>query len=598
VTGPGDRVIRRQEIPSPPARNLYELGRRLVLLTSEEVSRFTEPPPPALKEGDRLSMWVNRNGGNVQTDAVVARVSDNAYWLFDLRADVDDGALDRAIAEFESNIWPTVTGTFGPIWSPGIDSDPRIVILHSRLASGVGGYFSGADSYPRSIQPHSNEREIIYISTENSSVGDRTYLATLAHELQHAVHWAADPDEDTWLNEGLAELASNLAGYRPSSIASYLRSPATSLTEWAAEIGESSPNYGAAALFTEYLMDHYGGPEALRELVLEPEDGLSSVSAYLASAGYSERALDVFRDWLIANYLDDPSGRFSYPRRDLKTGVRLVTKFVLTPGVIEEALPPLAASYHIVSLGAGDVVVDFTGDPAAQIFPVAPASGESCWWSNAGDSIDTTLTRRLDLTRLAPGSAASFSFSIWHAIEEDWDYAYVEASADGGVTWRVLPAGGTTDSDPNGNAYGPGYTGDSGGWRRYSADLSAYSGREVLLRFEYITDDAVHGRGACLDDFEVRETGWSDSTETAGDWRPEGFALVNNFIPQDYLLMAVRQRPGEAAVVVNIPVGPDGAGRTVLEGVAADEQVVLIISPVIASVAGSASYRVAVNKAP
>ena len=68
-------------------------------------------------------------------------------------------------------MWPTVTGLFGGIRSPGIDDDPRLVIFHTRLRPGIAGYFSSTDAYPTAIQRYSNERESIYISTDGLTVG-------------------------------------------------------------------------------------------------------------------------------------------------------------------------------------------------------------------------------------------------------------------------------------------------------------------------------------------------------------------------------------------------------------------------------------------
>ena len=603
IEAPRDPVVRRQEIPLPSGRDVYELGRRLILKTRTPPSRFSDPPPPPLKEGDALRMWVNRDSGNAQATEIVARVSDNAYWLFEEGFEVDQRTLDAAVREFEGVIWPKVTGTFGPVWTPGIDGDPHLLIVHTRVRTGVAGYFSGADSYPRSVHKQSNEREVIYMSS-NVPFGTRDYLATLAHELQHASHWNADQDEDTWLNEGMSELASEIAGFRIASPASYLRDPATSLTEWAGNISESGPNYGAAALFLEYLTGHYGGEAAAGAIVAGQADGMDSVNRYLEKAGYKERALDVFRDWLAANYLDETSGRYSYPGRDLHSGVRLATKFVLTPTVIEESLPPLGANFFAVSIGSPEVRLEFHGDPVAVLFPVEPASGSSCWWGNAGDSIDSTLTRKVDLRSVRAGSPATVEFSIWHDIEEGWDYGYVEVSTDGGSTWTPLPGSTTTEDNPNGNSYGPAYTGVSrpsanrglGDWTRESVDLSAYAGKEALVRFEYITDDAVHGRGVCLDDFAVPEIGWADDAETPGDWVSEGFARVNDRIPQDYLVQIIRQPVDGPASVSQMPVNGEGTGQITISGLASDEKLVVIVSPVTEGAAGQAKYTLKVEK--
>ena len=54
---------------------------------------------------------------------------------------------------------------------------------------------------------------------------------------------------------------------------------------------------------------------------------------------------------------------------------------------------------------------------------------------------------------------------MWYDLETDYDYAYVEVSADGGKTWDILANEHTTITNPSGNSYGPGFTGASGGRR-------------------------------------------------------------------------------------------------------------------------------------
>ena len=41
------------------------------------------------------------------------------------------------------------------------------------------------------------------------------YETVLAHEFQHMVHWNNDRNEETWVNEGMSELAQEVAGYLP-----------------------------------------------------------------------------------------------------------------------------------------------------------------------------------------------------------------------------------------------------------------------------------------------------------------------------------------------------------------------------------------------
>ncbi len=170
-----------------------------------------------------------------------------------------------------------------------------------------------------------------------------------------------------------------------------------------------------------------------------------------------------------------------------------------------------AADYIEVKLPAGEATFTFDGADTVPLLANEPHSGRGQWWSARGDSIDTTLTRELDLTGLA---SATLRFWTWFDIERWFDYGYVEVSTDGGATWKALPGRHTTDDDPLRQAYGPGYTGKSGGgeepeWVEESIDLTPFAGGRVLLRFEYVTDGGVNTPGWAIDDISVPELGLS-----------------------------------------------------------------------------------------
>jgi len=76
----------------------------------------------------------------------------------------------------------------------------------------------------------------------------------------------------------------------------------------------------------------------------------------------------------------------------------------------------------------------------------------------------------------------------WYSIEEDWDYAYVEISTDGGNTFFSIPGNVTTTSNPHGSNMGNGITGSSGGWVEGKFDLGDYAGQQIYLRLRYVTD--------------------------------------------------------------------------------------------------------------
>ena len=79
----------------------------------------------------------------------------------------------------------------------------------------------------------------------------------------------------------------------------------------------------------------------------------------------------------------------------------------------------------------------------------------------------------------------------------------MQVSTDGGETWDIIEAPGTSPANPLGNSFGPGYTGFSDRWLYETVDLSAYAGKQVLLRFHYVTDAALNGIGLCVDDVSV-----------------------------------------------------------------------------------------------
>lgn len=589
-TPPTSSVAESAPLPVPPERDLYELARRLILHSSSPVPRLASPAPTTLKVGDSVGWKVSKDEGTVDVMASVLLVTEHAYWVFEQNYTPDPGRLQQAANQFETDVWPAVTETLGMVWTPGVDGDSRIVIFHGQLRSGVGGYFSSVDEYPISIQPDSNQREVIYISADSLTLGGQAYLGTLAHELQHAIHWAADPGEDSWVNEGLSEVAARLAGFPPDSPAAFLRQPNTSLTQWEPEIFQASPNYGGAALFFEYIAQHFGGVETLRAIIENQLDGIDSVDAVLAQRGFGITTRDVFADWVVTNYVDDDSGPYSYPISDYS---RPRTTFIPVPETVRDSVHSFGTNYYTLQEMDSSITINFQGIPTGNVFPATPHSGQTCWWSNAGDSIDTTLTRTLDLTAV---TTAHFEFMAWYAIEEDWDYAYVNVSTDEGVTWQILPTNHTSTTNPNGTAFGPGITGQSGGWVQQTVNLTSFAGSKILFRLQYITDDAIHDRGACFDDFYLPETGWSDMTDDAGDWISEGFALIGNRRPVEYLVQVIHDKPDVPSEVQRVVIGPDGIGTLPVAKPESGETVIVAVSVLTPEVAGSLEYSVIFGK--
>jgi hypothetical protein len=245
-------------------------------------------------------------------------------------------------------------------------------------------------------------------------------------------------------------------------------------------------------------------------------------------------------------------------------------------------------------LKEGDVRVSFQGQVEAPLLPVSAHSGSYCWWGNRGDSIDSALTAGFDLSRV---SQATLSFWTWYAIEESWDYAYVEVSTDGGKTWDILKGSHASPENPVGLSFGPGYTGEREGWQEESVDLTPYAGKKVLLRFEYVTDDAINEDGICIDDISIPETGYFDDAESEGPWDALGFIRTDNRVPQSYLVQVIEM--GDTITIRDMPLDRDGKGSLVLKGFGAGlERAVVIIAPIAPKTTQQASYVLSVEPVP
>src|SRR5690606_17623648 len=152
------------------------------------------------------------------------------------------------------------------------------------------------------------------------------------------------------------------------------------------------------------------------------------------------------------------------------------------------------------------------------------------------------LTRAFDLTTVAADTPVEMQVSMWYDIETDYDYGYVLASRDG-QKWDILPGQSTTTENPSGNSFGHGYTGVSSpqdaaaAWVTEVFDLSAYTGEEILIRFEYVTDDAVNDPGWFIDEISIPAIDYSTSFEEGSEaWESEGWILTDNRLPQHWLL--------------------------------------------------------------
>jgi len=156
--------------------------------------------------------------------------------------------------------------------------------------------------------------------------------------------------------------------------------------------------------------------------------------------------------------------------------------------------------------------------------PFSAYAGSYLYFSGTGNNVDNAMSRPVTL----PAGPVSLSAKVRYSIETDWDYAYLTVNGSPVATSR------STGTNPNGQNFGNGITGSSGGsWVDLTADLSAYAGQTVTIGWRYWTDGAVVDSGLLVDEIVI--TGQpTDGAETDPGWTYTGFARTDGQITNSY----------------------------------------------------------------
>ena len=541
-----------------PESDIADLARRFEgksVIPATQIP-LTEP----IWVGTQDMFWVIKADGpevneTFQIQATLEYVTDHAYFWIENGSSFKQQELEALAQAFENEIYPTNRAFFGSEQIPGIDGDPHLYILYAHNLGGtVAGYFSPRDSYHPLIQEYSNGHEMFVFNLDKVSFDNEFTFGTLAHEFQHMIHFSRDRNEASWVNEGFSDLAMFLNGYSIGGHDNiYVSDPDIQLNNWPNDQSQTIPHYGASFLFMTYFLDRFG-ELATQALVTLPENGLESIDLVLAELGVKDpltgaliSADDVFRDWVTASYLQDTNigdGRFTYhnypdaPQPSETEIIEDCDQHTITRDVHQYGVDYISLQCR------NNIRLYFEGSTQVNVLPADPYSGEYAFWSNQGDESDITLSQHFDFSE--HNGPLTLSYWTWFDIEKDYDYLYLVASADG-ENWQIINTPSGTADDPTGASYGWAYNGTSGGgkepvWINEHVDLSQYAGKEVDIRFEYITDGAVNGEGFLLDDVAIPEIGYfTDFEMDEGGWNPEGFVRIQNNLPQDFLVTMIRE---------------------------------------------------------
>ncbi len=556
--------------PSPP---ILQLGNRETFYISDADRSYPEPVTAELRGmTDNVLIWVQESA---------------AFWR----------QRSQLTAEWvEANVIERFGQLLGYQQPPGIDGDPRFTVLMISVPGfWHGGYFDTGSLVPKALFPQSNEREMMVVNLvydDGSPVSDSIIRSTIAHEYQHMLLHFRDPNEESWLDEGLAVFSEYVVtdfDALTTYAESFLQAPNTSLTTMY-QSPDVYADYGAAGLFIVYITERFG-EEIFARLHGESRDGWSGVQQALRDHD-GALADEVFADWVLANYFLDAGRGYGYGELDTALASPQPTATLRSfPAVHRGRLPQYSAEYiEVDARGAAALSLRLTQAPEARLIDSAPAEGDHIFYGVTSNLSNSRLTREIDLRDV---STAWIEFKVWFNLAEREEYAHVTFSLDDGNTWDFLRGEHMGSIGPDGEAIPPHYTGSSGGWLDERIGLTAYTGRRILLRFEMITRGITTYQGMAIDDLRIEAIDLYDGFEAPdGAWIAEGWIRTDNRLPNNTWLQVVQETEEGLETTRSLMAGP---GDMRVDLLPAADRALIAISPVVPRTARETEYTLEVS---
>jgi hypothetical protein len=436
-------------------------------------------PPPSersfylmVKDGD-VATASNYRSVPARLRAVGRRIE--VYVDEDDVEDVDTPTLRDIVSTFDDDIFPAAARRFGPAYD--VDRDGRFTVLLSswltRLSGGkvrVDGFVRGADLDASLGAPFGNRCDMMYLST---SLRAGPHLRTvLAHEYTHAVNSSrkllADrergvvgPEEEGWLDEGIAHLVEDSHGFSRSNI-DYRVSAFLSQPEqyrlvvddyYAADLFRSHGNRGATYLFLRWCVDGYG-PGLIDQLVRSDRRGIDNLEAATGS-GFA----DLFRRWTVALYMSglDPAlateGAYQSldPRGEMEEWILAGPRAsVVTPGGPDDAWSAGGTTAHFALVAGsptGAVRIEVAGPAEAEIqvtaVPMPPGLGRPELIVRPATDLDGAVRIRAQVVE-RDGTPVRLGALAWEPLVPDSDPHAARFRRDGLDMLGIASAFGTS----------------------------------------------------------------------------------------------------------------------------------------------------------
>lgn len=221
------------------------------------------------------------------------------------------------------------------------------------LIMDINGGWTGDKPYMQGysvLDGIANEEEnIIFLDYINGWENIDSVVNTIAHELQHVIHYGKIRENnksfDIWVDEALSETAViSYRGALPNNRLNYYNNDSMHLItkgdyfiNWSG--GYTVHKYATVSLFMYWLGLHSkNGFEIYKDIANSPEEYRGTYKAILYAANKNIKEFkdwsELYATWLKANYNNDNSGLFGY-KGLIKTKPKIITtayNFSMSPG--------------------------------------------------------------------------------------------------------------------------------------------------------------------------------------------------------------------------------------------------------------------------
>ncbi len=300
----------------------------------------------------------------------------------------------------------------------------------------IAGYFSSHDQTKNAT---SNQMNLLYLDATPGIYYRDEYrtnrvLSTTAHELQHLIHYNYDKDEETWINEGLSELAGTYCGYGLDFPAYYLGNTNQNLIKWNGDVKD----YARVNLWTLYCAEQLG-LEFIKELVQTKENGIHSFDLILQKNGFTDSFNSIFRSWIVANWLNNISidSKYGYQWNEAKNLKANPTKLIhkYPQKNVAGQIVNYAAEYHNFR-GQDSLVVEFINSNPNKLWVVHKENGYR---------VETPLSNFITESNFTEDSSYVL---ILFSLENDINYLY---DADANYSLQYFDLGYNESDQPDVN---------------------------------------------------------------------------------------------------------------------------------------------------